>query len=53
MSLVCGSCTEREKASVERGRPGLRAGPQEGACQRQTPEALSTGCGACWRTGSY
>ena len=24
MSLVCGSCTEREKASVESGRPGLR-----------------------------
>jgi hypothetical protein len=22
--LVCGSCTEREKASVESGRPGLR-----------------------------
>jgi hypothetical protein len=24
VSLVCGSCTEREKASVESGRPGLR-----------------------------
>jgi hypothetical protein len=24
VSLVCGSCAEREKASVESGRPGLR-----------------------------
>ena len=24
MSLVCGSCTEREKASAGSGRPGLR-----------------------------
>ena len=25
VSLVCGSCTEREKASVDSGRPGLRS----------------------------
>jgi hypothetical protein len=54
VSLVCGSCAEREKASVESGRPGAVGqydGRREGVCQRRKPEALSTGCGACWRTG--
>jgi hypothetical protein len=56
VSLVCGSGTEREKASVESGRPGLRVstdGRREGACRRRKPEALSTGRDVRWRTGPY
>ena len=51
VSLVCGSCTEREKASVE---SVVRvAGPKvaRGSVPRQKPKALSTGRGARWRTG--
>jgi hypothetical protein len=46
VSLVCGSCTEREKASALKrpsGPAGQFDGRREGACQRQKPEALSTG----------
>jgi hypothetical protein len=55
VSLVCGSGMEREKASVESGRPGLRVshGRREGACQRRKLEALSTGRDVRWRTGPY
>jgi hypothetical protein len=38
--LICGSCTEREKAGVDTVCPG--AGGREGARQRLKPEALST-----------
>jgi hypothetical protein len=51
--LVCGSGTEREKASgesVDRGRRPPRS--REGACRRRKPEAVSTSCGVRWRTGS-
>ena len=52
VSLVCGSCTEREKASVESGDRGRRPPrSREGACRRQKPKALSTDRGARWRTG--
>jgi hypothetical protein len=34
VSLVCGSCTEREKASVESGRPGLRVSTAGGERER-------------------
>jgi hypothetical protein len=34
VSLVCGSCTEREKASVESGRPGLRVSTTGGERER-------------------
>jgi hypothetical protein len=34
VSLVCGSCTEREKASVGSGRPGLRVSLTGGERER-------------------
>ena len=46
VSLVCGSCTEREKASADTRRDvhmGSQApGPRIGSVPRQQPEVLST-----------
>ena len=42
MSLVCGSCTEREKASVENGRPGLRVSTTDGERERAEAETEGT-----------
>ena len=42
MSLVCGSCTEREKASVESGRPGLRVSTTGGERERAEAETEGT-----------
>jgi hypothetical protein len=45
MSLVCGSCTEREKASVDtagRSNGPLAPRPARGDVPRQQPKALST-----------
>ena len=50
MSLVCGSCTEREKASVETATEIVVVA--RGSVPRQKPKALSTSRGARWRTGS-
>ena len=43
MILVCGSCTEREKASVDM--PALAVGVGRGSVPRRKPEALSTDAG--------
>jgi hypothetical protein len=47
VSLVCGSCSEQEKASVENVDPGLQAskGRERERAEAAHPEALSTGCG--------
>ena len=46
MSLVCGSCTEREKANDDTAGRSLGLvqppGRREGACRGQKPKALST-----------
>jgi hypothetical protein len=53
VSLVCGSCTEREKASDDMS-TGV-AGPE--GRERERAEAATEGteyrCGARWRTGPY
>ena len=55
MSLVCCSCTEREKASVDTDRPftGLSVGPPVG--ERERAEAATEGteyrCDVRRRTG--
>ena len=42
MSLVCGSCTEREKASADTDDPGSVGPRSRGSVPRQKPKALST-----------
>jgi hypothetical protein len=57
VSLVCGSCAEREKASVDTDRPftGLLVGPPVG--ERERVEAATEGieyrCDVRWRTGLW
>ena len=52
MILVCGSCMEREKASVDTGDPwSLDLGRERERAEAET-EGTEYRCGARWRTGS-
>ena len=49
--LVCGSCTEREKASVDTAAGGLGPGVVRGSVPRAETGGIEYRGGAGWRTG--
>ena len=49
--LVCGSCTEREKASVDTAVGVVGPGRERERAEAET-EGIEYRCGARWRTGS-
>jgi hypothetical protein len=53
VSLVCGFCTEHEKADADTAGLKVRACPLVGERERGEAETEATEyrCGICWRTG--